>query len=422
MHVVADTGLSSGHDERGADVDGRPAPAARGARRRVPRGRRATTSPRRSSTLARSENATQIVLGASGRSRWQELFSGSVINRVVRLSGPIDVHVISRPADGRRADGERRAAGRAAGAHAAVAAPPAVGLGARRRRAAADHGRVRQHPRHVRADQRAAALPRAGDGRRPRRRRAAGRRRRRRRVPARQLVLHAAATTSSTIADGENLLALVVYVVAAGIVAVLVDRVGRSRMRAARSQAEAEALAALAGSLARPGLGRRDARPAARRRSACRAAALLARATATRWHVARQLGCRAAGRSGATPTSAATSAATSTLALAGGHAVGRRRAGAQRVRRPGRRGRRARAAAGRGRQGRRPGRREHAARRRCCRPSRTTCARRWRRSRRRSPASASATSTGRRTTSTSSSGRSRRRPTASPTSSATCST
>ena len=55
------------------------------------------------------------------------------------------------------------------------------------------------------------------------------------------------------IADVENLLALVVYVVAAGIVAVLVDRVGRSRLRAARLQAEAEALAALAGSLARPG-------------------------------------------------------------------------------------------------------------------------------------------------------------------------
>ena len=45
--------------------------------------------------FARAENATQIVLGASGRSRWEELVRGSVINRVVRLSGPIDVHVIS---------------------------------------------------------------------------------------------------------------------------------------------------------------------------------------------------------------------------------------------------------------------------------------------------------------------------------------
>ncbi len=46
--------------------------------------------------FARAENATQLVLGASKRSRWAELTRGSVINRVVRLSGPIDVHVISQ--------------------------------------------------------------------------------------------------------------------------------------------------------------------------------------------------------------------------------------------------------------------------------------------------------------------------------------
>lgn len=45
--------------------------------------------------FARSQNATQIVLGASARSRWQELAGGSVINDVVRASGAIDVHVIS---------------------------------------------------------------------------------------------------------------------------------------------------------------------------------------------------------------------------------------------------------------------------------------------------------------------------------------
>ncbi len=56
-----------------------------------------------------------------------------------------------------------------------------------------------------------------------------------------------------TITDGENVFALLVYVFAAGTVAILVDRVGRSRQRAARLQAEAEVLASLAGSLARPG-------------------------------------------------------------------------------------------------------------------------------------------------------------------------
>ncbi len=45
--------------------------------------------------FAQAENATQLVLGASGRSRWAELTRGSVINRVLRQSGPIDVHVIS---------------------------------------------------------------------------------------------------------------------------------------------------------------------------------------------------------------------------------------------------------------------------------------------------------------------------------------
>jgi two-component system, OmpR family, sensor histidine kinase KdpD len=45
---------------------------------------------------ARGENATQIVLGASRRSRLTELFRGSVINSVIRAAGgAIDVHVIS---------------------------------------------------------------------------------------------------------------------------------------------------------------------------------------------------------------------------------------------------------------------------------------------------------------------------------------
>lgn len=45
--------------------------------------------------FARAENATQLVLGSSQRSRLAELARGSVINRVVRLSGAVDVHVIS---------------------------------------------------------------------------------------------------------------------------------------------------------------------------------------------------------------------------------------------------------------------------------------------------------------------------------------
>jgi len=48
--------------------------------------------------VARSEEVTQVVLGATRRSRWQELLSGSVINGVIRGAGRIDVHVISSDA------------------------------------------------------------------------------------------------------------------------------------------------------------------------------------------------------------------------------------------------------------------------------------------------------------------------------------
>ena len=48
--------------------------------------------------VAKAENATQIVLGASRRSRLAEMMSGSVIERVIRDSGAIDVHVVSTAA------------------------------------------------------------------------------------------------------------------------------------------------------------------------------------------------------------------------------------------------------------------------------------------------------------------------------------
>jgi two-component system sensor histidine kinase KdpD len=45
--------------------------------------------------LARAEGVTQVVVGASDGSRWRGLLSGSVVLDVIRGSGPIDVHVIS---------------------------------------------------------------------------------------------------------------------------------------------------------------------------------------------------------------------------------------------------------------------------------------------------------------------------------------
>ena len=55
--------------------------------------------------FAASVKATQLILGASRRSRWSELFRGSVINKAIRLSGGIDVHVISYEIEG---DEDRR--------------------------------------------------------------------------------------------------------------------------------------------------------------------------------------------------------------------------------------------------------------------------------------------------------------------------
>ena len=50
--------------------------------------------------FARAERATQLVMGSSRRSRWSSLLRGSVINRVVRASGDIDVHIISTRREG----------------------------------------------------------------------------------------------------------------------------------------------------------------------------------------------------------------------------------------------------------------------------------------------------------------------------------
>ncbi len=53
--------------------------------------------------FAQAERATQLVIGATHRSRWSELSRGSIISRVLRQAGPIDVHVIS---SGRGAESE----------------------------------------------------------------------------------------------------------------------------------------------------------------------------------------------------------------------------------------------------------------------------------------------------------------------------
>ena len=45
--------------------------------------------------FATAERATQVLLGGSHQSRWQRITRGSIVDRVARATGPFDVHVIS---------------------------------------------------------------------------------------------------------------------------------------------------------------------------------------------------------------------------------------------------------------------------------------------------------------------------------------
>ena len=201
--------------------------------------------------FARAENATQLVLGASRRSRAAELVRGSVINRVVRLSGPIDVHVIS-PRPSPSANGDERTVPRA-----------------------------RRHPAALSARRRLYGWLLAVAG-----------------IPVLSVVLDAVRSDVSlpsvllvflllvvtvatvgglapalvaalagflvvnrlftpplhtwSIAEAENVLALSVFLVVAGVVSALVAEAARRSAEATRAAAEASTLAALAGTVAEP--------------------------------------------------------------------------------------------------------------------------------------------------------------------------
>jgi two-component system, OmpR family, sensor histidine kinase KdpD len=198
--------------------------------------------------FARRENATQIVLGATSRSRWQELTQGSIINRVIRLSGPIDVHVISQEAD---PDGSRLALPRLPSRSLLAQLPP------RRRTiaflmAAAGLPLVTVALTTVRDS---VGLPSvlliyliavliigAVGGA----------------LPALVAAVSAFLLANFyftpplyrfTVGEGENLLALVVFILAASLVSYLVDIAARRKEELTRVRVEAEAMARMAGSL-----------------------------------------------------------------------------------------------------------------------------------------------------------------------------
>ena len=134
---------------------------------------------------ARRMNATQIVLGATRRSRLTELLRGSVIRRVIRDSGEeIDVHVISHARGATETPGHRRPTSLPGHRVVAGALLAAVAL-------PAPHGGPGCAQGRPRPAQRAAPLPPRGGRRRGGRRPLAGARRRDRGLPRCELVLHA---------------------------------------------------------------------------------------------------------------------------------------------------------------------------------------------------------------------------------------
>jgi two-component system, OmpR family, sensor histidine kinase KdpD len=198
--------------------------------------------------LARTQNATQLVLGASLRSRVAELLRGSVINEVIRQSGPIDVHVVSReagpvmrrlprlPAPAQRATVLPRRRRQAAWA-LALAGPPLQA-------AAMVPFRPHLHLSTVTLLFLLPAVATAAVG-------GAG--------PALAAATLGLALANWyftpplhtwTIAEPQNLLALLVYLVVAGIVSWFVATVARRSAEVARARAEAETLARVAGASA----------------------------------------------------------------------------------------------------------------------------------------------------------------------------
>lgn len=197
--------------------------------------------------FARAENGTQLVMGASRRSRWSELTHGSVINSVIRQSGPIDVHVISSAAEAQLGEAPSRRSGRRrpalprrrviAGWLSAVIGPFLLTLLlAQVRDALALPADLLLYLLLVVIVAVVGGL-----------------------LPA----ITAALITSLlanwfftppyytfTIAEGEHLLALGIFLAVGATVSVLVDTSARRRAEATRARAEAETLAALSGTLA----------------------------------------------------------------------------------------------------------------------------------------------------------------------------
>jgi two-component system, OmpR family, sensor histidine kinase KdpD len=194
--------------------------------------------------FAKSVDATQIVLGASRRRPWLAGLTGPGTGQTVtRLSGPIDVHIVSHeyagrglrlPQLGRGLGPRRQLAGIAVAAVLLAVATPLLTLVRDRIGFGSD---LSIYLFIVVATSLVggfwAALPTAIVG---------------------SVLLNyyfAPPIHTLTITDGENILALVIFLLVAVLVSRVVDLSARRLATAARASAEAETLSALAGSLLR---------------------------------------------------------------------------------------------------------------------------------------------------------------------------
>jgi two-component system sensor histidine kinase KdpD len=199
--------------------------------------------------FARAENATQIVLGASRQSRWTHLLRGSVINNVIRASGDIDIHVISSDPEREEAEAERSEPARRRPRGAvlaprrrllawvlAILAPPLLTL------VLANVRETLTLPSDLLMFLLVVVVVAALGGF----------------VPAFVCAVSGFLFANwyftppyyeFTISEGENLVALVIFLLVGGVVSLLVATASRRTADAARARAEAETLAAMSGTL-----------------------------------------------------------------------------------------------------------------------------------------------------------------------------
>ncbi len=199
--------------------------------------------------FARAKNATQLVLGTSRRGRFNRFLTGRGIGETtIQLSGDIDVHMVTHKQTReprRRSPGCRRTrCARPRGARAPAGAAPSPGSPPAR----ADR-LLATAPAQTQPDQPGADLP--GRGRhRPARRDVLRVHRGAVELAAAQLLLHSAGPHLHH-RRGNNVIALVAFIIVALTVASVVDLAIKQTRSAAHASAEAETLNAFAVSVLR---------------------------------------------------------------------------------------------------------------------------------------------------------------------------